>query len=555
MLVRLLDNTPPEIVQKIVLYATAGHLGPPKALHSMLLTCRTSYALLSKDSGEFYLNLFRQQFDTIAPGYRLGRLALREQAKLELNRRFKVLKLFRSKDISSPFLEEAFWIAYLMIEDSGTSQSNIKQLLHSGVLVFLDRFLRERLYEGSEGNNGWPLMNELNSLALALSWLLSSRHSLINEQPHDRDTMLKLLSPYVFAAFRYPIFSAHEVLFDISNLDGPFEPTNSTIHGRYPALAPQPRDVAYFGNLARKARVPSATIFACLLYFKRREARTPEIPITLKWQTRAQAEAAGHTESGPTREDFQHFVDHCETRFGESQAVDFGVRSRSLDSVLGQPAPYKLGTLTGCWQGSWIMVETEGYKRSMTELTPPKEFATRGRIPLYFTLQEHFAYDADTIVPRDIEQNGLMNAWLPPNCQVETSQFGVKLVDEHSTCLSSYETFSFDQKSSHAGRRITDVLITGKTDDRHAAAWGQYNVLGRVRLADGLMVLIRTPFSGGVPQILRGYVTSSQNLVGRLTCTEQTTGIIPPSYEAPFSLCKNNTTTRSTHTFKMGPSF
>jgi|HubBroStandDraft_6_1064221.scaffolds.fasta_scaffold7481000_1 hypothetical protein len=35
-----------------------------------------------------------------------------------------------------------------------------------------------------------------------------------------------------------------------------------------------------------------------------------------------------------------------------------------------------------------------------------------------------------------------------------------------------------------------------QTEDRHAAAWGAYTVLGRVRLSDGLIVLSRESVRG-----------------------------------------------------------
>ncbi|KAJ4467823.1 hypothetical protein J3R30DRAFT_1736831 [Lentinula aciculospora] len=43
---------------------------------------------------------------------------------------------------------------------------------------------------------------------------------------------------------------------------------------------------------------------------------------------------------------------------------------------------------------------------------------------------------------------------------------------------------------------IRDVLITGSTDPRHAAAWGKWIWRGRVRKWDGLVGLVRSVDSG-----------------------------------------------------------
>lgn len=82
----------------------------------------------------------------------------------------------------------------------------------------------------------------------------------------------------------------------------------------------------------------------------------PAIPphlIEAKRQTREEADALGHV--GPTIDDMLHFIHQCRTRFADFPAIDIGVQSPSL--TLGQPTPYRVGTLTGRWQGSYIVCE------------------------------------------------------------------------------------------------------------------------------------------------------------------------------------------------------
>lgn len=171
-------DVPPEILQKIVLYATLGFpLGPPTELYNCLLTCRTFRDVLSpQNASQLYFVIFSKKFDARGPIYRLGPSVVREHAALEMQRRFAAIQIFKRRLLDHPELTEALWIAYLMVEDSDTSQTNIKQLLHACLPSFLSLYLRQRLYGGGSPEEGtWPTLNVENSLAIALSWTLASQ--------------------------------------------------------------------------------------------------------------------------------------------------------------------------------------------------------------------------------------------------------------------------------------------------------------------------------------------------------------------------------------------
>ena len=167
---------PQEILQKIAFYAIHGSpLGPPRELHNLLLTCKTFNSCLSpQNASELYCSVFDQQFDALAPKYRLGQSVVRENTALELSRRFLALKIPKTTSFDDYSLTEALWIAYLMVEDQDTSQKNIQQLVRAGFPAFLDSYLLNHLYDGAADNKGWPVMTERNSLALALAWNLAS---------------------------------------------------------------------------------------------------------------------------------------------------------------------------------------------------------------------------------------------------------------------------------------------------------------------------------------------------------------------------------------------
>lgn len=173
-------SVPSEVLQKIALFAVVGSpLGPPKELHSLSLTCRATRDHLSPQSAiRMYYVIFSSKFDARGPVYRLGADVVREYAPLEMRRRFSAIQIFKRRQFEHPGLTEALWIAYLMVEDSDTSQKNVKQLLSAGVPAFLDCYLRRHLRNTSADNKGWPVLTEQISLAIALSWTLASQRKL-----------------------------------------------------------------------------------------------------------------------------------------------------------------------------------------------------------------------------------------------------------------------------------------------------------------------------------------------------------------------------------------
>ncbi|RDB17638.1 hypothetical protein Hypma_001087 [Hypsizygus marmoreus] len=537
-----LFNASPEVFDRIVLFTIADTpLGPPRALLSLSLICRASHRLLSRGSSKLHVSIFAQKFDVKAPLARLGLSVFQHNAPLELRRRFSALKVFRGGDVNDPSLTEAFWVAYQMFEDSDTSQKNFKQLLCAGLLQFLNVFLRECLYQGSEENHGWPLPNERNSLAVALFWLSSSRASVNAETAQSRVEIQQLLAPFVFAAFRYPIFSTAESCFDLTKYT--HQATASTIHGPYPPSPLLSPNVPYFGEISRNRRIPSVALFAILSFFTRKETLRPMIPPHLldgKRLTREEADALG--KEGPTLDDMEHFISRCQTQFASFPAIDFGEQHSSdiLPLALDEASSYNVGTLTGRWQGSYITPYLYDYEAWLSNVAAPPEFSTTGRSPLYMTLQEYFTRDAAAVIPRVDMKEGTTNAWLPRGFQWVEKENGIEVSDEEGTFKAFYESFRPGETVCNP-RDVVDVIVTGKTDAKYAAAWGDFHILGRIRLEDGLMVLARKPVGNNSGTILlRGYITPSQNLVGRSKGASN--GTEPAGWEAAFSLCKDHAT-------------
>ena len=163
---------------------------------------------------------------------------------------------------------------------------------------------------------------------------------------------------------QYPIFAAAENCFHLSKLK--LRSTSTGVHGPYPPPPLLPQEITYFGNIQREMRVPCASAYASLLYFSRHETMPPMIPphlITAKRQTRVEADALGL--SGPTLDDMEHFIHKCQTRFVDYSMTGLGARHpiSSASLVNSQQSSYKLGTLTGRWQGSYIVCDISTFPR------------------------------------------------------------------------------------------------------------------------------------------------------------------------------------------------
>ena len=121
--------------------------------------------------------------------------------------------------------------------------------------------------------------------------------------------------------------------------------------GSLPSLL-MPREIIYFGTVKRQAWIPSGALFASLLYFTRREQSVIQIPPHLANRTRSEASRLG--QQGPCVEDIEYFNKNCRTHLAKFPSTDVWISNPSEDLILGQTS-FKPGTLTGPWQGSYVV--------------------------------------------------------------------------------------------------------------------------------------------------------------------------------------------------------
>lgn len=547
-------TTPPEILEHIVLLAVRDSpRGPPSVLRALRLSCRILNETLSVEHNpHLYLMLFFHSFDISSPNRHLPSLRLSALAlEQELRTRYIALQCIRRKNFGHPDLAGILATVYIIfLEDDGR---NYEQIAGADLLGFLQLLLHDCTSQDTTGKNAWPLENEVNTLAVALLWFITS-HSGLRQETQLRQRSIDILSYYAYAGFRYPCFTEPENMFYLS------DKTKIAIsnYGIYPPPRSTTMTVRYFGDQTRFTLPPIAP-FAILSQFARAEEFPLKVPFGLP-ANRQEALTAGIL-FGPTKEDIEHFNAHCNTRLICSRSGDPPVDgflksqthdpdwSRSLTSVLSTtPSYYVPGTLSGYWRGSSMMPYLDFYKSMLSSAEAPSTLPSFGRFPLYVRFREYYCYSPTPPVPVEEGANALFNAFLPQGCRWYEIKDGIELVGKNNSFRTKYVPFRPQQNSpqcsdaqdpSH-GREIRDVIIVGETEEPYASAWNGYKYIGRVRPSDGLVILVRGPHDTHADQLgralFRGYVISSCNFVGRWRSIS--TGEQPAEWECIFSMSK-----------------
>lgn len=547
-------TTPSEILEHVILLAVrdAPH-GPPSVLRSLRLSCRTlNEALSVEHNPHLYLMLFLHSFDISSPNRhlpssRLSVLALEQELKM----RHIALQCIRRRDFNHPDLAVILATVYIMfLEDDGRNQG---QVVWADLVGFLELLLHKRITQDTAGENAWPLENEVNSLAVALLWFITS-HCGLRQETQLRQRTIDILSYYAYAGFRYPCFTEPETMFYLSDK---IELAVSS-HGVYPPPRPVSMTIEYFG-VQTQFTLPPIAPFAILSQFARAEEFPLKVPPELP-ANRQEALSRGIL-LGPTKEDVDHFNTHCNTRLicsrSDDPQVDGYLKSRSHDadwsrSLAGTPPTmsgyYIPGTLTGYWQGSSMTPFLDVYKSMMSSPEAPSALPFFGRFPLYIHFREYYCYSPTTPVPVERDGNTFFNAFMPQGCRSYKVENGIEFIGKNNSFRTTYVPLRRPQNSpqcsdvqdpSHSGE-IRDVIIVGETEEPYASAWRGYKYVGRVRPSDGLIVLVREPAEDHTDQLgralFRGYVISSCNFVGRWRSIS--VGEQPAEWESIFSMSK-----------------
>lgn len=181
-----LQTLPLEILNQIAFELVALQpLGPPCDILPLLCASSHFYQALSPDTNPvLFARIYRHKFDTSAVERRAFTPS-HTQCVDQLIHYCRTMQVLRSGDIyveprpmsggddDERCATDALFTAFMMmLEDDGKNARQLQEW--AGADVFAERFLRRRLYEGRESNDGWPVESAPNSCALWLMWMLTT---------------------------------------------------------------------------------------------------------------------------------------------------------------------------------------------------------------------------------------------------------------------------------------------------------------------------------------------------------------------------------------------
>ncbi|KAI0278920.1 hypothetical protein BGY98DRAFT_1096424 [Russula aff. rugulosa BPL654] len=518
---------------------------PPRSLLPLMLTCKLFRDLLHPSyNPHLYRRIFCRKFDIAAIARRFpSPCVVSSRFHPELKKRFLALRRIRLGDIDHPHLEGDFLTFYTMLLEHDAL--NHRLLVDAGLPALLDKYMAEHLHCD---RNGWPTEDTCNVLAVALFWHMTSQDTLNGESFDSRNKVVDILLPLTLAWFRYsfleqgcdPRVFTHGGS-SSSRLSSPTHPS--------PVSLP----IDYMGHTFG-LRLPSITLSATLALFARLDAFPMVLPPFRPFEEQSENEDL----DGPTVEDIELYNQSFHTLTIPRGPGCPGSASTCHDwdwlrAVAGDPfmsdsvRRYTPGMLTGKWRG------TEMRRYAFHDPGCRTSDFYGSRIPFSWCLEEHVRYSkAD-------ERFDPCHVPLFPTANWTKKEDGMEFFDGRSSANIFYKTFSTDLEKAQSDtnldatddQEIVDVILSGRSERHIQPAW---QLTGRVRISDGLVVLFRQYLNGRLPRrsIYAGYresafyesraddslfhyptVLSSQNFVGKWMYS-----VPDAQWEGVWALCK-----------------
>ncbi|KAH7871063.1 hypothetical protein F5879DRAFT_946349 [Lentinula edodes] len=552
--VSIAETVPMELWERIIYYANAreeAFLGPPRDIVNICLVCRfLNSAINFGDNPSLYARLFRFKFDYRAPLRRFGRdwLTARSMA-LEFKKRIILLKQVRRKECSTQDL----WTCYLMIlENDGRNERQLIEWAHLYGYLKHETCVR---YEATlDSTINWFKDTEATSLLLWLWWMSFSRDDVRIENSHVRDSLIyHLLHNLIVASFRYPNVYGPESHFKIPPAGCTWSSTPPTPVARVnhfskefdlatPLLSvasfliwtlrletirenidfdlgaisslPLDRDDA----MARRIQGPTQTD---VLRFHQNQIRAPT-HCSLVLCTFFEEEIL----TQECEQSAERLLLSSDSRRYDQDWYRSWTCFDSLSITPSNHNAYVPGALLGDWEGFFVQTSLEDHIALVDDPNHmPLDPISLYRHPLYFTLKEHHCFHPEVPIGPGTDCIGgedVLNAWLPQGLKIQQYENEVEVFDPVAQRNVRYQTFlpgglegtkerlqsekvpgtsrklgnGYNYTNSFSlskNESLNDILVTGKTSEENGAAWGHYLFVGRVRLWDGFIVLLRTP--------------------------------------------------------------
>ncbi|KAI6097267.1 hypothetical protein EDD16DRAFT_1902612 [Pisolithus croceorrhizus] len=445
---------PFELIERVAIHLTDAN--GIQALLPLLLTCKHLYGILGTQSNHhIFASHFASHYDFSSASRRLGPQAAKSRSYAsQLLRYSHALSRIRSGNIHADDVVHTFWTSFLMfMEDDGKNRASLEA---AGLPDFVDRFVRERLYDGHR--NGWPADNAVNSLALWLLWLTTTEDRLRAESSPRRAQMIKLMLPFVAMPVRYPSTLAPDIHFSLPlSRDVNTAPHSvPTLHGPYPHyLDDRCHSTALYSISNLEIGIPLASIAAKLIYISRREVFPVGVPSHLP-RDRQHAFQLGLTTIGPTQEDVHELnankvaklvpptrpdgnwsesIQGWDTMAADQRAAKAPSARWDNDwyrlvdctdifrPISLKRSHYTPGTMSGLWQGRMLIVDDTALETLLQIPHMPTNFNEQNlgvvAAPVFMRLREYVCMDVDPNepVPAGEMEDGRHNAWLPASTQ------------------------------------------------------------------------------------------------------------------------------------------
>ncbi|KAI0248930.1 hypothetical protein BJV78DRAFT_1276360 [Lactifluus subvellereus] len=506
------NSIPQEVLENIAFYAVASNpLGPPHELLPLLLVNRRLYASLSSTyNPHLHARIFATKFDTTALVRRLGLVEGRApKLAAELRRRCVQLGRLRAcigctvgalaagrsgggggmTEDAVRALHEMLWTAYLMmLENDGKNERQLREYAR------LDRWLRA-FWFAEDGascarlairDNAWPPNNDLSAVTMWLFWFL------LRPEFQNVISILKLLA---LGAHQYPVCRPAWVDFLPNQTAG--RSAAPPAYAEYPSLSPPP--LAAPAVLSYLSLAPRPSTGADAL-----QPMSPLVPSSVSPQVRMSSEWDCEWE-------------RCKRLAGND--------APSLESPCGT---FKPGTMEGIWEGLFTYTEFTAYAELLSGAPPP----TLNKSVVARHQQTWRLHEYHLLLPSDVDEQDAaaldddpqykplspgdpLRAYLPSGLSYEYKRNGISVYEPGREADTFYHRCPApEQVTREYAKRVREILIAGEGH----SAWGQFELIGRVRPGDGFVTLSKEYTDGDRGKWLyRGYFVGNAhgNFTGR----------------------------------------
>lgn len=492
------DWLPQEVMENIAFFAaTTTDVGPPSDLLPLLLCCRSTYHALSLDTHpHLCARIFRYKFDLSAAVRRLGQqIATPEVLSKELRKRFVYLRRIRTRTDSqlctpdtsnSPMIGELLWLAYLMmLENDGKNDKQLRE--YAGMEQWLMEYWFDdkgaSLASKTLSEDQWPLDNEHNSLAMWLFWLFLKPDRFERTERSYR-TFATVLKPTALAANKYNI--CHAPWEDFVPRSCLLEPSFINHYSNTYQLTPP--------TMAIPAILSYLSLVGPLVGSTRINYKGPHAPISFPSSELL-------NDSFEWEADWQRCMNLAENPL----ASQFS-------------GAYKVGSLQGVWEGVFTYTEFTTYAALLSGRSPSilHNCMVAQHRQTWKLREYHLTVSSGT----DCISGGAKSQSLGSGDPLKAFFPSGIRIHEHAGTAEVHEPgkpapLSYTQPSAYGVENrgfecpeIQDIIVIGEGH----SAWGQFNVIGRVRPCDGFVSLLKEYAEGDRGQWLyRGYLVGGIN--------------------------------------------